>query len=237
MCFFIYIYQNKIFMALTTLGLSVDLNVNDTCDSLTIEDTTGLYNAVTNPLGYNQTGGVTINSVVNVAVILNYETQGLYITYIFTVSSGTITAATLGIQGGTPVSIFTELTSTVFPFTTIPFDLGADYGVTIPEITDGVYSVNYIIAGAANDSQAVSTEYSLTTSMQIVDRCDVCICNAKQFLNIDPNCACSDGSLNLAMRTFGYIQASIQAAEYGNVTASVDALNKAIELCDCSCDC
>lgn len=223
-------------MALETLDLSVELNVNDACNSLTVTDTTGNYPTATE--GYGQTGGVLINSVTQLTVVLNYETAGTYITYVFTILNGTITAATLALETGTPADIFSELTSVVFPFTTIPFDLGADYGVTIPEIGDGVYSVDYTIEGTALAIDATETPFALTTSQQIVNRCDVCLCNAKQFLNIDSECACSDGSLDAAMRVFGYIQVSIQAAEYGNITASVDALNKAIELCDCGCsDC
>ncbi len=222
-------------MALATLGLSVTLNVNDACDSLTLVDATGAYNAVTNPTGYGQAGGVLVNSVTKLTAVLNYETAGTYITYVFTILNGAITAATLAIETATPTSIFSALTSTVFPFTTIPFDLGKNWGVTIPEIADGVYSVDYTIEGSALDSLDVSTAFSLTTSQQVVIRCDVCLCNAKQFLNIDIDCPCSDESLNAAMRVFGYIQISIQAAEYGNITASVDALNKAIAVCSCEC--
>lgn len=217
-------------MPLTRVGLSCTLTTDTTCTTLTFNDTTGTYNASTNPLGYGLPGGIESSDVTSVNLTVRFETAGIYLTYLFTVASDVITAATLSLNGATAVDITSELLSTVFPI--VSFDVLGDYGVNLPTLEDGVYSAEYTIEGIV-----VDVPFNYTTSEQIVTDCNVCCCNNKQFLNVDPNCEDFEDKLEDAMIVLGWIQVAKSNAEYGNIEAAVSALNKAAELCDCGCGC
>jgi soluble cytochrome b562 len=217
-------------MPLTRVGLSCTLTTDDVCEKLIFNDTTGAYNAFTNTLGYGLPGGIASTDVTSVNLTIRFESAGFYITYLFTVASNVITAATLSLNGATAVDITSELLSTAFPI--LIFNPLWDYGVTLPTLEDGVYSAEYTIAGNSSD-----VAFNYTTSQQVVTDCTVCCCNKKQFLNIDPNCADFEHKMDEAMSVLGWIQVAKSNAEYGNVDAAVEALNKASELCDCGCGC
>lgn len=220
-------------MALNRVGVSIAVTKNEACSGLFLEDTTGQYNAVTNPEGYGLPGGATSDNVTNVIVVLRYSTLGTYITYNFTVLLGVIQACTLAIEGGTPVDITAELPHTVWPFDSDhQFELTADYGVTIPTIGDGVYQVEYTIEGEAG---APAEAFSYTTSEQFVLDCEARCCIHKLYASLDPNCSCSDEKQKTADEAYTWLQTANYAAEYGDVDKAVDALKKAKELCDCNC--
>jgi hypothetical protein len=217
-------------MSLTRVGLSCTLATDTTCTTLTFNDTTGTYNASTNPLGYGLPSGIASSDVTSINLTIRFESAGIYLTYLFTVSSNVITAATLSLNGATPVDITSKLLSTAFPI--VSFNPLGSYGVILPTLEDGVYSTEYTISGTAS-----ATPFSYTTSQQIITDCNICCCNTKQFLNVDPNCEDFEDKLEDAMIVLGWIQVAKSNAEYGNINAAVSALNKAAELCDCGCGC
>jgi hypothetical protein len=226
-------------MALERVGLSISTTNNSTCNGLTFEDTTGTYNVTSNPDGYGLPEGIVSNDITSATIVLTNQSDNTYITFVFTVSSGTITAATLSVQGGTATSILSELSSTVFPFVTAnAFDMSADYGVTVPEITDGLYQTEYTVSGTSTGGGALPSQtFSYTTSIQELVYCATKCCITKMFANIDPNCGCAADAIVKANRADGYLKIAISAAEYGKIDEAVAALNKATELCDCGCGC
>lgn len=222
-------------MALTRVNLTIETTKGDDCASLFLEDQTGSYNAVTNPLGYGVTNGAAVNDVTSVVVVLRYSSLGTYLTYTFTVASGTITAATLAMGTATATDILAELASTTWPFVSPTlFELTADYGVTIPSVTDGVYETEYTISGTASDS-GTPTAFSYTTSEQFVLACTAKCCISKLYAALDPSCACCDEAQDKADEAYTWLQVAYAAAEYGDTTKAVAALKKAQELCDCGC--
>lgn len=196
------------------------VTTNTTCDGLVFNDDT-VY-----------AGSDIASTDVNQATIrINYSTLGTYIEYVFTINTNVITAATLSVAGATPVNIFAELTSTVFPF--VNFDLSADYGVTIPTVEDGVYYTTYLVANTGIGPIG----FSYTGTQEILVNCATCCCITHMFQEIDPNCGCDDKKWSTAMRAFSYMKAAQFSTEIGNVDNAVSALNKASEICENGCGC
>lgn len=229
-------------MAITRPGLSIDVVVGASCSGFTIDDTTGAYNAVTNPDGYGLANGPTVNNVTGLVILVTNQNEGWYLTYTFTISSGTITAATLGISGATATNILAELSSTVWPFITgvNAFDATADYGVTIPDLTDGIYQIDYTITGQAYGDSAppVLSAFSYTTSEYPVLNCDLCSCIDDMFIE-SAGCDCGCDGANKAMKARYYATLMKYAAERGDIDVAINNFEKAQALCDgCGCgDC
>ena len=78
-------------MALSTPDIQISLTVNDTCSGLNFEDTTGNYDAVTNPLGWGLPNGPATTDVTGFTLTLVNETESTTIVYTFTVSSSVST--------------------------------------------------------------------------------------------------------------------------------------------------
>lgn len=204
-------------------NLSIGLEKNDDCTSLLVTDTTDDYGS----------GTVTVDEVTSVRLVLRYESEDTYITYNFTVLNGTITSATLTIETGTPVSILSELPSTVWPL--VDFDVVADYGVTLPTLADGVFQVEYTINGVHS-----AAGFSYTTSEQTVLACESCCCVSEKWANIDPSACSADcfkEKMYQAMMAETYLKVAFNNAASGSTDVAVEALRKAKEICDCSCNC
>lgn len=217
-------------MAVERPDVTIDLEVSNSCESLLLTDSTGTYNATTNPSGYGLPSGPAVNDVTGLSVVLNYDTQGTYITFTFTIASGVITAATLSVAGGTATSILSSLVSTTWPLTS--FDFFRDYSVTIPTFDLGVYSVDYTISGSVS-----GTSFAFTTSKAILNECSANCCIQQKFASIDVSCGCANKEILSAMVTRGYLMAARYAAQSGDTDNAVLALNKANELCSADGDC
>lgn len=226
-------------MALERVNLSIDFDPNSTCDGLTFQDTTGSYNAVSNPEGYGLPNGIVVNDITAAEITLEYESESADITYAFTVASGVVTAATLSVAGATAVNILSELASTTFPFTSAnPFDLAGDYGVTIPEQNDGLYQVVYTISGTSTGGGALPSQtFSYTTSIEQLITCATNCCISKMEADLDPNCGCHSEAFDKAVRARAYLNMAISAAEYGKTDEAKEALTKASSMCEGGCGC
>ena len=203
--------------------MNIDIEVNDTCDGLLFTDET-TYSA----------GTILSSTVTSVILRLDYSTLGTFLYYTFTISNNVITAARLrvastGSDGAAGTDILAELASTVFPL--VDFDLSADYGVTIPDVEDGIYYTTYTIAGNSGGA------YSYNTTEQDIIACSACCCISKMFQEIDPNACCDDKKWMTAMRAASYLSAARYATQGGFVDNAVTALNKAQEVCDDGCGC
>lgn len=210
-------------------NLTIELATNGACDSLFLADITGTYSAV-NPGGYGLSGGPAVNDITTVTVVLTYNTLGSYITYVFTVLNGAITDATLAVQTATPTNIFAMLTSTVWPFaTTLPFNLTADYGVSIPTFADDVFSVSYTIEGTVD-----ITPFTFNTVDDEAVVCQTQCCINKKFAEVDWSCGCSSDKLKQSMMGQALINQVSYATSIGDLTAAVDSLNQAKLICDTS---
>ncbi len=210
-------------MAVTRPNLEIDVTVGADCSGFTIADVTDNY-ALT----------ITVNTVTSLVIVVTNQSEGWYLTYTFTIASGTITAATLGVSGATATSILSELSSTAWPFVTAvnEFDATADYGVTIPELTDGIYQIEYTIAGTTEGDAGEA--YSFTTSEQPVLACDLCCCIDNLFIeSAGCDCGCDKGER--AMKARYYATLAKYAAGRGDTDLAVNNFEKAQSLCDGNC--
>lgn len=228
-------------MPLTTLNLSTSLVLNATYDHLVLQDTTGLYNIVTNPFGYGSPGGIAVNNVTGLVITLNYTAVGIAVVYTFTISSGTITAATINFNGIAPINILSQLTSTVFPFTSAnPFVLFNNYistgpvTITLPAIEDGAYSTVYKITGTAS-----ATPFDLSTTKMVLQSAATDCCINEAFSKVPVDCDCEDANLTAAMRSKAYeFIAQLAVADSVQDAARANSfINKAKTLCNCGCGC
>jgi len=214
-------------MAVTQPNLGITLSVLSGCTGLQLIDTTGTYNAITNPAGYGAPGGVAINNVTSVKITLTYASLSTTSAYVFTVNSGAITAATLSLGGATPVSIFSSLTSTVWPFSsTNPFNLTGSYGVILPTFADDVFSANYEIIGSNGGGS-----FDFITAYTLPVGCNLACCISKKYQALDPTCSCSNNKrqevdyVNSLYLQFNY------AATAGNLSDALAALREAQRYC------
>lgn len=211
-------------MSLTAPDLTIDVTTNTTCNGLLFTDET-VY--ATNPAV-----GILSSQVTSATINLQYSTLGTYIEYVFTISSNVITAATLSLAGATPVNIFSQLTSTVFPFT--DFNLSQAWtNITIPNVEDGVYYTTYTISGTGGDG----SPFTYDTTQEILVSCSLCCCIAKKFQSLSVDCACDDKKWMIAMRARSYQYAAQFSADVGDVDNAVAALNLATKICNGSGGC
>lgn len=216
-------------MAVSPVNLTIALTTNGACNALYVADVTGVVGVDDNVDGYGVSGGPAVNDVTTVTVVCTYNSAGTYITYVFTVASGVITACTLAIQTGTPADIFAELTSTDWPFTTTtPFNLFGDYGVSIPEFIDEIYTVTYTIEGEVS-VEAFNFDTLENKAVVCASQC----CIDKKFLEIDWSCECASEAIRKAMYGQALINNVLAAEnETGDLDAGILALNKVKTLCD-----
>lgn len=225
-------------MSVNPLNLTISLAKNSSCTSVLLQDDTGTVGVDGNTDGYGISGGPTVNNVDTLTIAATYNSMATTITYVFTISSGTVTACTLSIQGGTPADIFADLDpdNLTFPFTSDnPFDLFADYGVAIPEFIDDVYTVDYTIEGTASGG-----DFEFETSDELAVTCIAQLCVNQKFAALDWSCECASDKAKQAMAGQAYINQIVAATALGDLTSALNALERVNRLCDTAsggCNC
>jgi hypothetical protein len=215
------------------LRLTAGISFSDDGEQLFFEDATGTYNATTNTGGY---GAPNIASTTVTSVQLNLLwANGTTVYYTFTVSSGTITAASVTDVEGTVYNFLSDLASTVFPIVDPNFlDLTDTFDdeIVLPSFDDGQYTVTYKIIGSSG-----GTAYSYTTSKTFFRDVDLCCCLSEKRLTVDPNCE-SCGVKERVNEIVFWHEAALCAVETGKANSVALAyFEKAQELCDEDCDC
>lgn len=221
-------------MSLVRLDLSAQICVEDGCSKLLFNDTTGSVDAVcasdVNELGYGLSGGITSADVTDAVINVYYPLMTSPVKFTFVISSNVITDATITDLNNNSTNIFALLDSTVFPL--VDFDITKDYGVTVPEVTDGLYSWDYSITGINPEA------FSYTTSGAFTSDCNTNCCIEKSYLEIDSNCGCFDNKIKNIIRSEVFLWASRYAMNVGQDSKADDLLTKAKENCDTNCkDC
>lgn len=224
--------------ALGNPSLNIGISVSNFGKEFIFSDTTGTYNSITNPTGYG-TPNINSNSVTTATIGVLQFNQTIPYLFTFTISSGTISAATLTAPDGTITDIFADLTSTAFPFIsgTNPFIITNVYlGFPIDKmITDMVWTFNYEIIGSYVNS-SVTYDFDLNTSSDILVYCNTECCVKKMFVNL--GCGCCDEKLDAALRADAMLKTAKYSAEVGQYCAAQNSINKAQELChSCNCSC
>ncbi|MFY8248167.1 MAG: hypothetical protein ACOVJ5_00520 [Gloeomargaritales cyanobacterium] len=221
-------------MALTRLDLSAQICVEDSCNKLLFSDTTGSVGAAcaadVNEFGYGLFGGITSGEVQSAVINVYYPLMTSPVKFTFVMSSNVILFCIINDLNGVATNITSLLTSTVFPL--VDFDISADYGVTVPEVTDGLYTWDYTITGISPE------EFTYTTSGGFTSDCTVDCCIEKSYLQMDSNCGCFDDKVKTIIRSEVFLWASRYAINVGQDSKADNFLTKAKENCETNCkDC
>lgn len=218
-------------MAITTvIDLKATLTDYDTCNALFFIDSTGAYSLINNLLGYGVSSGVATTDITGSVLTINFNSLNTSAVFTFTVSSGTITAATLSFAGAGPDDILASLVSTDFPFdSTNPFPIyWDDYGVTLPTLDDQIISCSYVITGTHD-----GTGFSYTALDALVIKCQTKACISKKFIDAGIDTECVDK----AYTADKYLKQAEFACDADLTDEAVVALNNAISTCNDNCDC
>lgn len=224
---------------LTRINLSGKLCTQNNCTKLVFSDTTGFFVTACqgdqNNLGYELTGGITLNSVTSAILNVYYPGIAVPIIFNFTVLNGVITNATLTNLNSVITNITSLLTSTIFPL--FNFEISKNYGVTLPAINDGLYSWDYTIVGAIS-SVGSTTPFSYTTSDKALISCKTNCCILKSYVALDLNCGCLEDNISKIIKSEVFMNASKYSAQVGQYVKSEDLLNDAKDICNFNCkDC
>jgi len=217
-------------MAVIAPNLNISVTVVSGCTGLQLVDNTGVYNAVTNPYGYGLPTGPAVNDVDTVTITNYYNSLGTDAEFVLTVSSGTITAATLSLGGVTPVNILSSLNSLVWPPTSAnPFNLTQDYGtVTMPVFADDVFKIDYTIEGTVTGPE----DFDFTSTTYLPVGCNLRCCIDKKWQAIDVNCACGDDKVKEAMWLESQYNIFTYATDSGSLADGLTALREGQRKCE-----
>ncbi len=203
-------------------------------EQMFFSDSTGDYNVTSNPTGWGSPN-YTKASVTTFQVICNWISAGAIVTYNFTVSSGTITVATVTDSAGTVVNILADLASTAFPIVDPNFlDLTDtfDDAIVLPTLADGQFQLTYKVISS-------SVPFTQTTSTTYFRSYDLCCCLKELRLTADVNCECSDSVITTCNRIEFWLKSALCAVDSGKSNATaLNYFTKAQEICDCGdCGC
>lgn len=210
--------------------LKVTLSLKPDNEGLLLQDITGLYNILSNPLGLGLPGGPAVNDITGLVVTLTYESLSAAAVYTFTILNGVITGCTLAFAGGTPVSILSVLPSTVWPFvSTNPFEVTKNWAtVILPDFADDVFKVSYEITGTSGGNP-----FDYTANYFIPVSVDTQNCVDLLFAGLDINCSCD--SLHNAEMADASLKKFISVSKVGDLTTALQSLADAKKYCSCSC--
>lgn len=218
---------------LTRIDLSGCLEIEDGCSKLLFSDDTGFKTSECaddqNDLGYGLTGGIALNDVTEAILNVYFVGQTVPFTFTFTIASAVITACILTDLNGNDTDITADLESTVFPLTDFQINLEA-YGVTFPELTDGIITWDYTISGI---SSSLSFEY--TTSGGGLSTCNTDCCIEKKYLAIDTECECLEDKLDSIIMSEIFLNGAKFAINVGQDSKADAMIAKAKEICDDNC--
>lgn len=226
-------------MAVTPPDIKMSVTTNDACTTLTFEDTTGAYDAVTNPHGWGAPGQPAITDVKSITLTLVNETNSTTVVYTIACNAGVITDCHVSIDGGASQEITSQLPALTLPLdSTNPFDLLGSYGIDMPSLEDGVWRTYYAVTGTYDNGSGVIQNWNYTVQTANTVDCSVCCCVSKMFQAIDANCGCEDKSWLKAMRARAYQLAAVYITDAtGDVEKAVANLNMAQDICEGNCGC
>ncbi len=221
-------------MSLTRLELSGSICIEDGCTSIIFNDTTGSLvsacNDEQNDLGYGLVDGIDSDDVTEAILNIYYPSITTPYIFTFTVASNVITAATLTDLNGVVTNILADLESTVFPLEDFDTTLAA-YGVTFPELTDGIVNWDYTISGVSSDES-----FSYTTSDgQLVD-CTIDCCIEKKYVALDPSCGCMEDKIKTIIMSEIFLWGARYSINVGQNSKADAFIAKANEICGSNCE-
>lgn len=197
----------------TNLQLGIHLCQTSNCKTIKFSETTGEYNASSNPGGWG-TPNPEVGDVTSTVVS-------------FTLPSGTIStfdSAELGVLN--PFAAFPDDTGTL----EVSLTMANFGGAATSAFEDGVYSITYTVNGLVN---GVDT-YTATVTQTFFLTCQIRCCIDKMFhLASQADCTdCKPEKLNNALEAESYLKAAEFAAACGKIEMAKKHLAKAQWICN-----
>jgi hypothetical protein len=223
-------------MAIERIDLTGCIEIEKGCTQLLFSDITGflvtLCNDEYNEFGYGLIDGIALDDVTSAQLNVYYPSMTTPITFDFTISSHVIKECLFTDLNGTVTDITALLESTVFPLTNFDVTLAA-YGVTLPEMADGIFKWDYTISGLIGE-----LPFSYTTSDEALSSCSVNCCIENKYVEMDLSCGCFDDKLKNLILSEVLLQGAKYAMNVGQDSKAQGMLDKAAEICDSNCtDC
>lgn len=182
------------------------------CKEALFNDTTGVYNVSSNPTGYGAPN-VASTAITSAVISIQPPSYDDPIVFTFTLSSGTVTAATRTDTFGVVTNILSLLNTTSFPFVDLEINSILLFGdATKNTLEDGSWTVIYTITDGVNTWQLNAFNYFICSAKRCRDE------KAIGFINKTVN-------KNDAMNVFVNYDALLVAVSMGNPTA----VNKQVE--------
>lgn len=196
----------------TNLQLGIHLCQTSNCKTIKFSETTGEYNASSNPGGWG-TPNPEVGDVTSTVVA-------------FTLPSGTIStfdSAELGVLN--PFAAFPDDTGTL----EVSLTMANFGGAATSAFADGVYSITYTV----NGDVGVNT-YTATVTQTFFLTCQIRCCIDKMFhLASQADCTdCKPEKLNNALEAESYLKAAEFAAACGKLEMAKKHLAKAQWICN-----
>ena len=206
------------------LGFSLDENAG--CRSIDLIEETGLYDVTTNPGGFGAPNA-TINSVTKVLINVYPQDYTTPILLDLTIVTGTVTALTITLPGGTATAFSLTGINLTYPWTaTLPFIITGEMlsGVADSELTFGVYNVDY-------------SAYALTvlldqTNIEGLVTCQVdrAVKNAQGALDTECACDCGSADFNAAYKSRVFLDSAKYSMENAEPAKAALTLRYAYDL-------
>ena len=223
-------------MAIERIDLTGCIEIEKGCTQLLFSDITGFLVTVCNDeyneFGYGLIDGIALDDVTSAQLNVYYPSMTTPITFDFIIASHVITECLFTDLNGTVTDITALLESTVFPLTNFDVTLAA-YGVTLPEMADGIFKWDYTISGLSG-----GLSFSYTTSDEALSSCSVNCCIENKYVEMDLSCGCFDDKLKNLILSEVLLQGAKYAMNVGQDSKAQGMLDKAAEICDSNCtDC
>jgi hypothetical protein len=215
-----------------TLGEVAGCRVDDVVDS------TGTYDATTNPTGWGDASTALINDILSAKIVLYFDDATIPYIYLLQITNGVITSVTLTLPDLSVNPIV--ITNTVFPFTTVaPFEItGSHLLADVATLDDNDQEINfgrYTLEYYVYDDIAYTSEIgSVSSDNLVVCQVERAVKNAQGALDVT-GCECDDTD---ALNAF-LARVLLDSAKYASTNGEPDkasttldyAYNKAIGEC------
>ena len=208
------------------LALGFSLDENSGCRSINFIETTGVYNVTTNPGGFGAPNATSNNIT---SVIINVYPQGYTVPIILTLTllTGTVTAMTVTLPGGSATTFSLTGLNLSYPWTsTLPFIITGEMltGVVDSEITFGAYNIDYSVYVALVLQDQTNLEALVTCQ---VDRA---VKNAQGALDVNCSCDCSDPAYRSAYKSRVFLDSAKYSMENAEPVKAGETLRYAYDL-------
>jgi hypothetical protein len=211
------------------MGVLLNFCLAEQCDCKTalFNDTTGVYDAVTNEGGW---GAATTLSSDIISATIEITPKG-YITpiiFTFTIANDVITAATRTDEFGVVVNVLPLLNSTIFPFFNLEFNSELLYGSSpSSDLADGSYLVTYECTDGTDTF--LNQQWVFFTCLSKRCKDDTVVKGAAGHVT-------TENQIKIFLN-YEYLLGGVSLGDKDFVDAQVDAMASLCLSCGCGCGC